>query len=211
MNFRPSPSVISLALAIAASATTACGGAGEPSSTGSASQTETATEAVGVEAGKVTQYSCSSPDVGTFDATAKVVGHSPTSTSVGDAVSLTKFDWTVTLPASLINEAISVGATSASGDATTLDVKATESTPASVNAAKTEIAFGPVPLVKNEALSVSFPADPEKLNGFKAKAAGTMTFTPGDMNFNVTLNPLGTQSVTCTTTKGAVISKTTVN
>lgn len=102
----------------------------------------------------------------------------------GSKVPLTHTQFTVTIPGTLITEAIEfLHATHVSGSITTLDINATDSTAStsSVNLAKKALKFAFTNLNKYEknGLTLTEPAKPATESGWVAKKPGKMVFSPG--------------------------------
>lgn len=121
----------------------------------------------------------------------------PRATQPGGSVNLTAFRSTVSIPASFVDLAIAfLGVHSLSGDITTLDVNATNTTNGTVNAAATEIPFT-VQLTEGQPASFTIPNTPATVGPWTAGSSGTIVFTPGTVvltlhGIPVTCNPPST-------------------
>jgi hypothetical protein len=161
-------------------------------------------------------YSCSaSTPVGpvTYSGPADFAGTTPTKVAPGAAVSLTKFQATMTIPGSLLDEAYSYGVRTISAKVTAFDVNATDATPGTVDAPKKPVNVGKVTLKPsdNPPIDVKIPLKAATIKGWVASTAGTMAFSPGAATFDLKSN-LGSLSAQCSPTSPVPsISSTTVS
>ncbi len=150
-------------------------------------------------------YTCSLPGLGSYTGAVNVAANIPATVKLKGKVTLTGVQMSVTVPASLVNEAISFGLTKVSGTVTTADITATDATVPTVNATATPKAFGPVKLVANQPLTVKFPKSPARVGTWSPAGPGTMTFSTGD----VAISAFG-QTVSCSPAGADVLGSTTV-
>ncbi len=152
-------------------------------------------------------YSCSASALGktyTYTGSIVVAGTTPAKVAPKSKVTMTGFQTTVTVPASIVNQVIKYTKT-ISGTLKTFDVVSTDTT-GTVNAAGTGIKFGPLTLVANKPLVVKLPGTAKSISGWIAGTTGTMVFSTGKVA--ITLSVLGISvPVNCTPKPAAVISK----
>ena len=155
-------------------------------------------------------YSCNSA-IGSVSAPVTIAGTTPATAAALSAVTMSGYQVKVHVPAADVNKVISLThAKSAKGTVTTLDVKSSDAKPATVNAAKKPISFGPVALVMNKALTISVPAKPTTIGSWVAQTAGTMTFSPAGMVLTIDVGTFAVKA-TCKPTSTVTLSSTTVS
>src|SRR5579871_3410586 len=181
----------------------ACGLAGLLLATGAAPAGASA------ESVSAAKYSCTNPVSGTQIFTAAIHAD-PSATSYkpgATTVSLTGFQVSLTIPASLISLAETFGVSSVTGQVTTFDLAGTNVTPTLRNVAK---GFT-VPSTKlpkpAKAITVKFPTAPVTIKGWKAGTkAGTMTFRTGAVVLSIGDNIGDLLTVTCAPSPVATIA-----
>ena len=156
-------------------------------------------------------YACTATALGkTYNYTGSitVAGTVPASVPVGSAVSMTGWQITVTIPASIVNQVYPYTHT-LSGTLKTFNIASTN-TAHTVNAAGTlGIKFGPITLTQNQAKTIKLPATPKTIGKWTAGTTGTMYFKTGKVA--ITLSVLGVSvPVTCAPHPSVVITHTTV-
>lgn len=119
-----------------------------------------------------------------------IAGSTRKSVAPGAKVVLSGLQASITIPAVAVNLISLTGGRSASGKVTAVDIRATDATPATVNAAAAPIAFGPYTLVKGRPLLIKFPAAPISVGGWVARAKGTMTFTASMVVLTINIGTL---------------------
>lgn len=157
------------------------------------------------------KYSCSSA-LGSLILVVKVAGVTPGSVPTDAKVEMASAQVAVTIPAAYVNKVIAyTHAKSASGKTSKLDFVSTNADRATVNAAKTPIAFGPVALVKNKAAVLEVPASPTSVGAWVAADTGglVMTFSPGLVVITIKVGSFS-GTATCKPTKTVAISTTAV-
>jgi hypothetical protein len=154
-------------------------------------------------------YSCKS-SLGISSWSADVTGTTPGSVTPGTPVSMTGFQATVTIPASLVDELITKGATAVTMEATVLDVNSTDAKPKTVNSARSHIKFGPVKLYEGMPAVFPLPQYPITIGTWTAGSKGTMVFTAGSAELILTASKL-TVKATCKPSSHTTISTTTVS
>jgi hypothetical protein len=156
------------------------------------------------------RYQCTS-SAGSITSPVKVTGTTPATVTPGGSVNLTGAQITVSIPAAFVNDIIqSTGANSASGEVTTLDFSSTDAEVATINAASTPIPFGPIGLASGTALLIAFPASPLTVGTWSANGRGTMSFSPGDAAFTISVTGYSA-TASCEPTKTVSISRTSVS
>jgi hypothetical protein len=155
-------------------------------------------------------YQCTS-SAGSIASPVKITGTTPATVAPGSFVDLTGAQFSVTIPATYVDNIIqSTGATSATGVVTTLDFNSTDAEVATVNAASTPIAFGPLGLSSGDALVVAFPSSSLTVGSWTAYDKGTMSFSAGKASFTISVTGY-TATASCRPTKTVTISKTSVS
>lgn len=155
-------------------------------------------------------YQCTS-SVGSITSPVKVTGTTPATVTPGAFVNLTGAQIIVTIPATYVDNIIqSTGANSASGVVTTLDFNSTDAEVATVNAASTPISFGPIGLSSGDDLVVAFPSSSLTVGSWTAYDKGTMSFSPGEAAFTISVTGY-TATASCQPTKTVAISQTKVS
>jgi alpha-tubulin suppressor-like RCC1 family protein len=150
-------------------------------------------------------YSCAVPVAGTISFSAQfTVSGVPASVAAGGQVTVTGYQASVEIPASFVDDLLSLGATSPlTGDVDKAYVDASDATPSTINPIAKPIGFS-VPLVQGSPADVKSPA--VNVGPFTAGASGTVQFTPGSFVFSGDFPVLGSTSITCTlTTKPAPV------
>jgi hypothetical protein len=161
-------------------------------------------------------YSCSaSTPVGpvTYSGAADFAGTTRAKVAPGANVSMTKFQASMTIPGSLLDEAYSYGVRTISGKVTTFDLTATDATTGTVDAPKKPVSIGKVTLRSsdNPPITAKIPAKPATIKGWVAAAAGTMAFSPGNATIDLKSN-LGSLTAQCSPVSPVpAISTTTVS
>jgi hypothetical protein len=159
-------------------------------------------------------YNCSASVLGTtksFTGSVTIAATAPAKVAPGGKVSLSAFQATIAVPASFVNEAISLGVTSVSGKISAFTINATLAKVAGLNAAGKGIAIPTTKLVKNQALNIKVPTKPATVGTWTAGTkAGTMDFNTG--NAAMTLDTsLADVTVTCTPKPVVTIAHSTVS
>jgi hypothetical protein len=154
-------------------------------------------------------YSCTSP-VGSLTVPVTLTGSLPRAVATRATVSLADFEMSVTVPASAVDELVSLGVTAVSGAVTTFDVTATDATPATTNLASGSVAVGPIDLVAGKPVTVVVPASPTTVGHWTAGAKGHMTLTDGPLDLILSVPGLGSLSASCTPTHPMVLGITLV-
>jgi hypothetical protein len=155
-------------------------------------------------------YQCTS-SAGSLASPVKISGSTPATVTPGAFVDLTGAQFTVTLPATMVDDIIqSTGASSASGVATTLDFNSTDAEAATVNAASTPIPFGPVGLSSGNALVITFPSSGLTVGSWTAFDKGTMSFSAGEAAFTISVTGYSA-TASCEPTRTVTISRTSVS
>lgn len=161
-------------------------------------------------AGVKVPYTCNAA-IGTVSAPITVGGKTPATGKSGAAVSMSGFEIHVHVSAAEVNKVIAIThANSASGTVTKLAIHSTDAKPATVNAAAKPIAFGPIALVKNKAITIAVPHSPETIGKWVAQSTGTMTFTSGAVDLKIKVGSF-TVVATCKPTKAVTVSTTQVS
>lgn len=156
-------------------------------------------------------YSCSTQVLGmthTLSLPMSVSGATPAKVAPGAKVTMSGWQLTVTVPASLVNEFLRYGVNTLSGRLTNFTIASTNSTGA-VNAAGKGIPLPHSPLQANTPVTVKLPSTPKAIGTWTAGTAGTMTFRTGKAL--LTFSGLGAPvPVTCLPKPSTTISHTTV-
>jgi hypothetical protein len=136
-----------------------------------------------------------------------VAATAPASVVHGTKVTLTGVQFSVTIPASLIQKAISYGATAiiSPSKVTKLYINATDtiSTASKVNVTRTAFTIPQITLAnyKTTGYTLKVPAAPASKSGWIGAAAGTMNFYPGiaalSLTFQDSIVGTATATVTC--------------
>jgi hypothetical protein len=156
-------------------------------------------------------YNCTA-SIGSLTLGVKVTGSTVSTVADGKTIRLHNAQWSVTIPATWVNKLIQfTKATSASGKATNLNFTATHATTATVNAAATPIAFGPIPLVLNKPAVLHLPAAPATVGPWTASGSKgqVMRFTPGLAVITVKVATF-TGTATCKPATHPVIASSTI-
>jgi len=144
-----------------------------------------------------------------FPVTVDTFARAPGGTQPGASVDLHAFLSTVSIPASFVDLGIQIlGLTSLSGQISTVDIDATNTTAGTVNATPTPIPFS-VQLTEGQPASFQFPSTPATVGPWTAGPSGTITYTPGAIELSV--NALGLSiPLACTPTSPPPTLATTV-
>jgi hypothetical protein len=126
-----------------------------------------------------------------------IFAQAPGSVRHGMTVDLHAVRTQVDIPVSFVNLALAFGLKSLSGDVTTMDFNATNTTSETVNAAATPIHFGPIALVKNQPATLTLPSTPTTVGPWTADSSGTIVYTPGPSSMTVLV------PITCAPPAGA--------
>jgi hypothetical protein len=156
------------------------------------------------------QYECTVPTLGTSVGAMDISGSTPARVTPGSAVTFSGFALHASLPASLVDDLWNEGVRTLWGTLGTFDLQATDSTPATVNAAGTGITIPRLHLTQGQSLNLSVPARPIAVHGFKAKHKGSMQFSPGPVATTIDTNLVSGLAVTCTPTVEVLLATTTV-
>jgi hypothetical protein len=155
-------------------------------------------------------YRCSTTGI-TLSFPVSVPGKTPKTVAPGAKVVVKDVQATITIPASAVS-LLTLGSSqglTVTGKATTIDIHATDATPATVNAAAQPMSFGPYTLSSSKSLVIRFPATPISVGTWVAGKKGTMTFTVSKVAVDMEL--LGAPvEATCLPRTVATISSTTV-
>lgn len=145
----------------------------------------------------------------TFPVTVTTFVAVPDGTSAGGNVALHAFRSTVSVPASFVDLGIALlGLTSLSGQLTAVDINATNTTNGSVNAIPTPMPFSAT-LTEGQPATFTLPSKPATVGPWTAGSSGTITYTPGEIDFSV--NALGLSiPIVCTPESSAPAFGTTV-
>lgn len=165
----------------------------------------------GVTLSVTVPYTCSFPIAPKEAWSAVVSSTTPSSVTPHTAVSMTGVQFSVTIPANVVDLLIKKDYKAVTMEATALDVKSTDATPKTVNAAYPPISFGPVPLYENMGATFPLPQYPITIDGWVASHKGTMTFTAGSAKLVLTGSGSKEKAdVTCTASK-TVLNTTAVS
>jgi hypothetical protein len=150
---------------------------------------------------------------GTYSATATT--NAPATVAPGKPVSLTSVQDKVTVPGSIVREAVLLGYTSATGTVKTLDIKASDAKTgtSTQNIAKKPFNFGPIAITKAEettGVTIKLPSKAVTLSGFVSGSKGTMKFTPGPVLLTATFkNSSGSAQITLSCKSGTTVLNST--
>ena len=156
-------------------------------------------------------YACTSA-IGSLKLVVKASGVTPASVPVDTGVKMSAAQLRLTVPAVYVNKVISfTNAKSASGKSTKLDISSTNADVATVNAAATPIAFGPIPLIKNKSAVLALPAKPATFGSWVASDShgSVMTFSAGEVVVSMKIGHFSGVA-TCKPTSTVALSTTKV-
>lgn len=120
-----------------------------------------------------------------FPVTVSTFAAVPGGTSSGGTVDLHAFRSTVSVPASFVDLGIELlGLTSLSGQITAVNINATNTINGTVNATPTAIPFSAT-LTEGQPANLSFLSTPATVGPWTAASSGTITYTPGELDFSV--------------------------
>ena len=116
-----------------------------------------------------------------------IKGQTPTSIAApGDKVTMTGFQFAITLPPSFVNSIINAGGRMISGKVTVFNISATDAKVATVNAAGS--GGIPIPLttlVPNTSVTFKLPANAIPVGTWTASQTGIMSFNAGNIAFTI--------------------------
>lgn len=165
----------------------------------------------GVTLSVTVPYTCTFPIAPKEAWSALVSGTTPSSVTPHTAVSMTGVQFSVTIPSNVVDLLIKKDYKAVTMEATALDVKSTDATPKTVNAAYPPISYGPVTLYENTGAVFPLPQNPITIGTWTARRKGTMTFTAGSAKLVLTGSGSKQKAdVTCTASK-TVINTTAVS
>jgi hypothetical protein len=142
-------------------------------------------------------YNCAVPVVGNEPLSVSITTDAPASVSPGATVTLTDVQATVTIPGSLTTLLAALG-TSFSGTVPTFDI-ASSNTAATGNATTTPAPFD-ITITAGDPASLTVPATATSLGGFTAGTSGSLDFSAGEIDIDLTA-PL-VVTITCVPATG---------
>lgn len=137
-------------------------------------------------------------------------GLTPATVAPNAAVSMKLFQAVVTLPSQFVATLASNGVKSAAASATLIDMNASDTKSATIDAAATAIPASAVAIAANKTASFSFPAAGKTIGPWTASKAGTINFSPGTVDYTVTTSR-GAFPFTCTPDPPITLTNTTVS
>ena len=140
-------------------------------------------------------YSCILPVIGAMTFSGTVSGVAPASVLPGSPVTVSSYQASIELSASLVNDLLQLGGKSPlTGDIVTEDVAASNATPSLINATPTPQPLS-VPFSAGQPAFINAPA--VSVGPFSAGQSGVVTFQPGTFAFAGDFPVIGRSTVTC--------------